>query len=78
MKKKKIEPVVYVGPGFKSLDIATFKIYADGIPKEYVADPVYKRLFVRPDELDKARKEIAKSGTLLNTLYKQAEKKGGK
>lgn len=44
MKKKKIEPVVYVGPGFKSLDLATFKIYADGIPKEYVADPVYKRL----------------------------------
>lgn len=75
-------PMIYVGPGYRDTDLATFKIYASGIPKEYVDHPIYKHLFVSPEDLDAARKEIREKGSLRNVFYCRAieehEKKGGK
>ena len=84
MKKKNKQkgPVIYVGPGFRDTDLTTFKIFADGIPENYVGNPTYELLFVSPEELDEVRREIAQNGTARNVLYKRAvaehEKKGGK
>ncbi len=80
-KNKQKGPMIYVGPGFRDTDLATFKIYADGIPAEYAGHPVYRPLFVPPAELNAARQEIKQKGTVRNVLYHRAiaehEKKGG-
>lgn len=84
MKKKNKQkgPVIYVGPGSRDTDLTTFKIFADGIPENYVGNPTYELLFVSPEELDEVRREIAQNGTARNVLYQRAvaehEKKGGK
>lgn len=59
MKKKNKQkgPVIYVGPGFRDTDLTTFKIFADGIPENYVGNPTYELLFVSPEELDEVRRE---------------------
>ena len=46
MKKKNKQkgPVIYVGPGFRDTDLTTFKIFADGIPENYVGNPTYELL----------------------------------
>ena len=64
MKKKNKQkgPVIYVGPGFRDTDLTTFKIFADGIPENYVGNPTYELLFVSPEELDEVRREIAQNG----------------
>lgn len=81
-KKNKLKgPMIYVGPGFRDTDLATFKIFADGIPAEYAGHPVYKHLFVPPSDLNAARQEIKQKGSLRNVLYHRAiaehNKKGG-
>lgn len=80
-KNKQKGPMIYVGPGFRDTDLATFKIYADGIPAEYDGHPVYRLLFVTPAELNAARQEIKQKGTVRNVLYHRAiaehNKKGG-
>lgn len=80
-KNKQKGPMIYVGPGFRDTDLATFKIYTDGIPAEYDGHPVYRLLFVTPAELNAARQEIKQKGTVRNVLYHRAiaehNKKGG-
>ena len=81
MKKKNKQkgPVIYVGPGFRDTDLTTFKIFADGIPENYVGNPTYELLFVSPEELDEVRREIAMCfirGPLQNTRRKVVNSDG--
>ncbi|MBR3458395.1 MAG: hypothetical protein IKH16_09635 [Selenomonadaceae bacterium] len=75
--------VIYVGPPVKgTLLHSTFLIFEDGIPQEYRNDPVFKHLFVPPERLDQARKEIGRTGSFRNIYYQRAfeatrNKKGG-
>lgn len=82
-KKAPTGPVIYVGPPIKGTLIhSTFTIFADGIPTEYQDHPTFKHLFVPPERLDQARREIGRTGSLRNIYYKRAieefSKKGGK
>ena len=73
MKRKNVGAVIYVGPPIKgTLLHSTFTIFADGIPAEYRGHPTLKHLFVPPDRLDQARREIGRKGSLRNTYYKRA------
>ena len=76
-------PCVYAGPPIKGTILnSTFTVFSDGIPAEYREHPALRHLFVPPGRLDRARAEIGKKGTLLNTCYMRAAKefsgKGGK
>lgn len=81
-KQKSTGPVIYVGPPIKgTLLHSTFIIFADGIPKEYRTHPSLKHLFVQPERLDQARKEIGRIGSLRNIYYRRVVEefhKGGK
>jgi len=82
-KAKTTGPVIYVGPPIKGTLIhSTFTIFADGVPQEYQDHPSLKHLFVQPERLDQARKEIGRTGSLRNIYYWRAveefSKKGGK
>lgn len=81
--KKKRGPVVYVGPTFRELGLMTYGVYEEGAPSAYAAHPIYQHLFVPPERLNDARREISRTGSALNVFYKKAltehkEKKGGK
>ena len=57
---------------------STFLIFEDGTPQEYRNDPVFKHLFVPPERLDQARKEIGRTGSFRSIYYQRAlDKKGG-
>lgn len=70
-RKRESVPMIYVGPGFRDMDLNTYGIFADGVPSQYVGT-VFEKLFVPPEQLQKARREIAVKGTLLHTLYQRA------
>jgi hypothetical protein len=73
-------PMIYVGPGFRDSRLATFAIFADGVPDEF-KNTIYAKLFVKPAELNDARAQVGKTGTALNTFYMlavQEHEKGGK
>lgn len=83
LRRKKENPVVYVGPGFRDSRLSTYSIFADGIPEEYKNHPTYKHLFVAPEKLNEARELVRKKGSVLNIMFQAAvreheEKKGGK
>lgn len=65
-------PVIYIGPTFKDSVLNTFMIFANGIPEQYKTDPVYKHLFVKPEKLNTARKEVGSKGSLLYIMYHRA------
>ncbi len=82
-KQESAQPVIYVGPPIKGTVLhSTFTIFADGVPAAYKNHPSLKHLFVTPERLDQARREIGRTGSLRNTYYKRAseefKKKGGK
>lgn len=71
--QEKTGAVIYVGPPVKGTILhSTFIIFADGIPEEYKQHPTFKHLFVPPERLDQARREIGNKGSLRNTYYKRA------
>lgn len=73
-KRKKITnqgPLVYVGPGFRNSRLATFGIFADGIPQEFQGT-IFAKLFVPAARLNEARAAIAKKGTAMHEFYQQA------
>lgn len=70
-KKKTSGTMIYVGPGFRDMDLQTYGIFAEGMPEKY-RDTIYATLFVTPQELNSARKEIAIKGTMLNVCYQKA------
>ena len=83
VKKQETGPVIYVGPPIKgTLLNSTFTIFAEGIPEEFREHPSLKHLFVPPERLEQARREIGRTGSLRNTYYKRAAEeftqKGGK
>ena len=75
--------VIYVGPPVKgTLLHSTFLIFEDGVTQEYRNDLIFKHLFVPPERLDQARKEIGRTGSFRNIYYQRAfeatrNKKGG-
>lgn len=82
-QQEKPKTVIYVGPPVRGTILhSTFIIFSDGIPEEYRQHPSFKHLFVPPERLDQARREIGKTGSLRNTYYKraveEAKKKEGK
>lgn len=82
--KKKVEtgkektPVVYIGPGFKDSLLSTYMVFADGTPAEFQQDPVLKHLFVPPEDLNRARAEVARQGSSLHIFYHEALKQHAK
>mgnify|MGYP003571266180 CR=1 FL=1 len=71
--QEKTGAVIYVGPPVKGTILhSTFIIFADGIPADYKQHPIFKHLFVPPERLDQARREIGTKGSLRNTYYKRA------
>ena len=66
------EKVIYVGPSVRGTMLHTFAVFSDGVPAEYRGHPTLKHLFVVPEQLDEARAEIARTGSLRNTCYKRA------
>lgn len=65
---------IYIGPSIKGTILNTFTIFADGIPNEYKDSPTFGKLFVKPENLESARKEIKKKGSYFNILYQKALK----
>mgnify|MGYP000974321106 CR=1 FL=1 len=63
--------VIYVGPSIKGSVLHTFAIFADGVPEEYRKDVMLKHLFVKPEDLELARQEIGRSGSMRNSYYKR-------
>ena len=71
--QEKSGAVIYVGPAVRGTILhSTFIIFADGIPEDYKQHPTFKHLFVPPERLDQARREIGTKGSLRNTYYKRA------
>lgn len=70
-KSKSKGPLIYVGPGFRNSRLATFGIFADGVPEEFQGT-IYARLFVPAERLNEARKAIAQKGSAMNVFYQQA------
>lgn len=75
-----MKPMIYIGPHCRARDLSTYKVFAEGIPKDLKDDPIHAPLFVSPEYLDAARIEVTRTGTRLHVLYQkamqeQAEKK---
>ena len=66
------EKVIYVGPSVRGTMLHTFAVFSDGVPAEYRGHPTFRHLFVVPEQLDEARAEIARTGSLRNMCYKRA------
>ena len=66
------EKVIYVGPSVRGTMLHTFAVFSDGVPAEYREHQTFRHLFVVPEQLDEARAEIARTGSLRNTCYKRA------
>ena len=62
---------IWIGPSIKGTILNTFTIFADGIPADYKDNKNYRNLFVTPDKLEDARREIGKKGSYLNILYRK-------
>lgn len=72
-EQEKPKTVIYVGPPVRGTILhSTFIIFSDGIPEAYRQHPSFKHLFVPPERLDQARREIGKTGSFRNTYYKRA------
>jgi len=76
----KIQTVIYVGPLVRGTILTPMTIFENGIPREYREHPLFKHLFVAPERLEQARKEIGRRGSLRNIYYNRAiaesQKKG--
>jgi len=63
---------IYIGPVMKGTRLQKYAMFIDEIPEEYKNNKVLKRLFVTPDKLSGAMKDVKTKGTMLNTFYEQA------
>ncbi|WP_297026484.1 hypothetical protein [uncultured Dialister sp.] len=64
-------PVIYVGPGFRDVALNTYSIFADGIPERYKGT-VYEALFVFPEQLEAAKAQLTKKGSMMRVFYDKA------
>ncbi len=80
IQTEEMQTVIYVGPLVRGTILTPMTIFENGIPKEYREHPLFRHLFVAPERLDQARKEIGRRGSLRNTYYNRAiaesQKKG--
>lgn len=64
--------LVYIGPSIKNV-VSTGTVYNNGIPETLIQEmnkqPVLKSLLVPVEELADARRELAKPGSALTTIY---------
>ncbi len=64
--------VVYVGPSIKNV-ISAGTVYNNGIPETFIQEmdrqPVIKSLLMPVEQLAEARKELARAGSALKTIY---------
>lgn len=67
--KANSRPVVYIGPNIPAKGLKSYRIYKNGIPKEFQG--IFRSLFVLPEELNLARKEATTKGTAVNMAYKK-------
>lgn len=69
------ETVVYIGPTMKGVAI-TGGLYNNGLPEELKNEiekrPMLRELVVPVERLAEAKKELAKPGSALATIYKKA------
>ena len=65
---------IWIGPTIKGTILTTFKIFLGKIPDEFANKPDYVKLFVTPDKLEAARREVGKKGSYLNILYEKISK----
>jgi hypothetical protein len=70
-----VEPMIYIGPGFRDSRLKRCMIFSDGIPSPECNDTVLKRLFVPASQLNEALRDVETKGTSLNTFYRDAVKK---
>mgnify|MGYP001017509998 FL=1 len=57
-----MNPVVYVGPSFRSSRLNQFMVFVDGAPMPEAEDPIFMHLFVPIDELNQAVAELKVKG----------------
>lgn len=76
-EEKPVEPLVYVGPGFRDSLLSTYGIFADGIPEEFKGT-VYEKLFVPASKLDEARNLLKRKGSYLSVFFEVAVKEHDK
>ena len=74
--------MIYVGPPVRGTILhSRFLIFEDGVPGEYKKDPVFKHLFVPPERLDQAQKELGRKESFRSIYYQRAieatRRKGG-
>ena len=69
-----MNPVVYVGPSFRSSRLNQFMVFVDGAPMPEAEDPIFMHLFVPIDELNQAVAELKVKGAQLNVFYANALK----
>lgn len=64
---------IYVGPQFRDCVLRQYRYYKE-IPDQYRDDPIYRNLFVAPDSLNEAGRQLARKGSRLRTFYDRAVK----
>ncbi|UNY40572.1 hypothetical protein KLER11_gp15 [Pararheinheimera phage vB_PsoM_KLER1-1] len=73
VETKKPETLIYVGPTISSLSLMQFSMYREGIPAHLntaVKDCSYlSKLFVPVSELNAARRDINRDGSVLRTMF---------
>ena len=69
-----MNPVVYVGPSFRSSRLNQVMVFSDGAPLPEAEDPIFMHLFVPLDELNQATIDVKTQGTQLNVFYVNALK----
>lgn len=70
-------PLIYVGPSFPGAK--RFTVYTGGLPeglgKKMEDSPIFKGLVIPVEDLAGANAELAKSGSRLGILFREAQKK---
>ena len=74
---KKSKSVIYIGESVRGTILKKFAVFSDGIPAEYKEHSIYKHLFVPIEKLNASIAEINRTGSMLNTFYKQSLKAKG-
>ena len=66
------ENVIYIGPSFREGGLSRYMGFVDGVPALYENDPVFRHLFVKPENLNQAMADEAHSATFMHTMCVKA------
>lgn len=64
--------VIYIGPSFREGGLSRYMGFVDGVPALYGDDPVFRHLFVKPENLNQAMVDEEHAGTLIHTMCAKA------